>query len=84
MLLVRVSTVSQLADIFTKGLHYPQWQACVEGIFGKTFKASSLRTLFKGPQSSRGIAESSGDRQGSQVKSQAKYSWDLFISVVSD
>ena len=40
MLLVRVPTASQLADIFTKGLHYPQWQACVEGILGKTFKPS--------------------------------------------
>ena len=38
MLLVRVLTASQLADIFTKGLYYPQWQACVEGILGKTFK----------------------------------------------
>ena len=40
MLLVRVPTASQLADIFTKGLHYPQWQACVEGILGKTLKPS--------------------------------------------
>ncbi len=32
MRLVRVPTSSQLADILTKGLHYPQWQACVEGI----------------------------------------------------
>jgi hypothetical protein len=38
MLLVRAPTASQLADIFTKGLHYPQWQACVEGILRKTFK----------------------------------------------
>ncbi len=30
----------QLADIFTTGLHYPQWQACVDGIFGRTFKPS--------------------------------------------
>ena len=26
---------SQLADILTKGLLYPQWQACVEGILSK-------------------------------------------------
>ncbi len=38
MLLVCVPTASQLADIFTKGLHYQQWQVCVEGILGKTFK----------------------------------------------
>ncbi len=38
MLLVQVPTASQLADIFTKGLHYQQWQTCVEGILGKTFK----------------------------------------------
>ena len=38
MLLVRVPTASQLADIFTNGLHYPQWQECVEGILCKTFK----------------------------------------------
>ena len=37
MLLVRVPTASQLADIFTEGLHYQRWQACVEGILGKTF-----------------------------------------------
>ena len=65
MLLVRVPTASQLADIFTKGLHYPQWQACVEGILGKTFKPSEGTSVLK-----RGwIAESSGDRQGSQVES---------------
>ncbi len=44
MLLVRVPTASQLAriraDIFTKGLHYLKWQACVGGILGKTFKTS--------------------------------------------
>ena len=38
MLLVRVPTASQLAGILTKGLHCPQWQACVEGILGKTFE----------------------------------------------
>ncbi len=40
MLLVSVPTASQLADIFTKGLQYPQWQACVEGILGRTFEPS--------------------------------------------
>ncbi len=35
MRLVRVQTSSQPADILTKGLHYPQWQACVEGILSK-------------------------------------------------
>ena len=29
MKLIHVSTVSQLADILTKPLHFPQWQACV-------------------------------------------------------
>ena len=38
MRLVRVPMASQLADIFTKGLQYPQRLACVEGILGKTFK----------------------------------------------
>jgi hypothetical protein len=38
--LVRVSTSSQLADILTKGLHYPQWQACVEGILSKKVKST--------------------------------------------
>ncbi len=42
MLLVLVPTVFQLPDIFTKGLHYQQWQACVESIFSKMFK------LFEG------------------------------------
>ena len=32
MRLIRVPTASQLADILTKGLHAPQWQACIEGI----------------------------------------------------
>ena len=32
MRLVRVPTASQLADVFTTALHYPQWKACVEGI----------------------------------------------------
>jgi hypothetical protein len=40
MLLVPVPTASQLADIFTNGLQYQQWQACVEGILGRTFKPS--------------------------------------------
>jgi hypothetical protein len=39
MRLVRVSTSSQLADI-TKGLHYPQWQACVEGILSKKVRST--------------------------------------------
>jgi hypothetical protein len=65
MLLVRVPMESQLADIFTKGLHYQQWQVCVEGTLGRTFKPSSGTFDLK-----RGwIAESSGDRQGSQVES---------------
>ncbi len=34
MKLVRVSTMSQLADILTKPLHYPQYLACVAGILG--------------------------------------------------
>ena len=40
MRLVRVPTSSQLADILTKGLHYPQWKACVEGILSKTVKTT--------------------------------------------
>ena len=35
MKLIHVSTVSQLADILTKPLHFPQWQACVAGILNK-------------------------------------------------
>ena len=35
MKLIHVSTVSQLADILTKQLHFPQWQACVAGILNK-------------------------------------------------
>ncbi len=40
MRLVRVPTSSQLADILTKGLHYPQCKACVEGILSKTVKTT--------------------------------------------
>jgi hypothetical protein len=60
MLLVRVPTASQLADLFTKGLHYQQWQAGVEGILSRTFTSDLKRGW---------IAESSGDLQGSQVES---------------
>jgi hypothetical protein len=35
MLLVWVSTSSQVADILRKGLHYQQWQAYFEGILNK-------------------------------------------------
>ena len=41
MRLVRISTASQLADILTKGLHAPQWQACVEGILQSRVLADS-------------------------------------------
>jgi hypothetical protein len=61
MLPVRVPTESQLADVFTKGLHYQHWQACVEGILSKTFKPSLGTSDLK-----RGF---SGDRHGSQVES---------------
>ncbi len=40
MLLVCVPMASQLMGIFTKGLHYQQWQVCVEGILGWTFTPS--------------------------------------------
>ncbi len=40
MLLVRVPTSSQLADILTKGLHYSQWQACVEGFLSKKVRST--------------------------------------------
>ncbi len=32
---IRVATSQPLADILTKPLHFPQWQACVAGILGK-------------------------------------------------
>jgi hypothetical protein len=35
MKLIRVATSQQLADILTKPLHFPLWQACVAGILGK-------------------------------------------------
>jgi hypothetical protein len=35
MKLIRVSTTSQLADILTKPLHFPQYLACVAGILGQ-------------------------------------------------
>jgi hypothetical protein len=40
MRLVRVPTSSQLADILTKGLHYPQWQACIEGNLSKKVRST--------------------------------------------
>ncbi len=52
MRLVRGATALQLADILTtrKGLHYPQWKACVEGILLSLAGRSLL--LLKGPPSS--------------------------------
>jgi hypothetical protein len=35
MLLIKVSTSAQLADILTKGLHLQQITVCVEGILGR-------------------------------------------------
>jgi hypothetical protein len=32
--LIRVSTTQQLADIFTKSIHLPQWEACITSILG--------------------------------------------------
>ena len=32
MKLIKVDTADQLADVFTKPLHYPQFLACIEGI----------------------------------------------------
>jgi hypothetical protein len=34
MKLIKVSTTSQLAEILTKGLHLPQFLACVNGVLG--------------------------------------------------
>jgi hypothetical protein len=34
MTLIKVSTTSQLAAILTKGLHLPQFLACVNGFLG--------------------------------------------------
>ncbi len=36
ILLVLVATAPMLVEIFTKGLHYQQWKACMEGIPCKT------------------------------------------------
>ncbi len=36
MRLVCIATASRLADYFTKGLHYPQWKACMVGILSKS------------------------------------------------
>ncbi len=47
MLLVRVPTSSQLADILTKGLHYLQWQACVEGILSKKVDSTERTPVLK-------------------------------------
>jgi hypothetical protein len=32
-------------DILTKGLHYPQWQACVEGILSKVISTKGALVL---------------------------------------
>ncbi len=40
MRLVRVPKSSQLEDILAKGLHYPQWQACIKGILSEKVKST--------------------------------------------
>ncbi len=47
MRLVRVPTSSQLAGILTKGLHYPQRQACVEGILSKQVQSTKGTPVLK-------------------------------------
>ncbi len=47
MRLVRVPTSSQLADILTKGLHYPLWQVCVEGILSKKVRSTQGTPVLK-------------------------------------
>ncbi len=46
MLLIKVPTSAQLAEILTKGLHLPQCTVCVEGILGRrrtcTLKGTSV------------------------------------------
>jgi hypothetical protein len=46
MLLIKVPTSAQLADILTKGLHLPQSTMCVDGILGRrrtsTLKGTSV------------------------------------------
>ncbi len=59
MRLVRVPTSSQLADILTKGLHYQQWQDCVEGILSK-----KVKSILRDPSLQEGM-----DRQGLHVES---------------
>ena len=45
MKLIRVATANQLADILTKPLHFPQWQACVAGILGKRIVTTTYGTF---------------------------------------
>jgi hypothetical protein len=45
MKLIRVATSQQLADILTKSLHFPQWQACVAGILGKKIVTTTKGTF---------------------------------------
>ena len=44
MRLIKVPTALQLADILTKGLHLPQVQACVDGLFGRKSISSTEGT----------------------------------------
>jgi len=41
MLLVKVPTASQMADILTKGLHLPQVLACVDGLLHQRSTSST-------------------------------------------
>ena len=40
MILKKVTTTAQLADIMTKGVKLPQWEMCTKGLLG-TWKATS-------------------------------------------
>jgi hypothetical protein len=40
MILLKIATTSQLADIMTKGDKLPQWKMCVTGLLGQPLEPS--------------------------------------------
>jgi len=41
LILVKIATTMQLADIMTKGVKLPQWEMCIKGLLGQPLKPST-------------------------------------------
>ena len=76
MKLIRVSTTSQLEDILTKPLHFPQYLACVAGIFSGSEGNNCL--IYSGSTQRRcGILTTTRTRPSSRARPTLRMLWQL-------